>query len=124
MQRLKSLQSLEGNPPNDALLNHLLIHLMPVDHLEDIPALKTLRNDAEAIGQLIEEGIFVRKDEGILDTGEDAHLIQTICQLFFGKGRDTHLLQGVLLTVLLSLDSVDCREGAFAKLRHHRVLIH
>lgn len=124
MQRLKSLQRLEGNPPNDALIDHLLIDLMPIDHLEDVSTLKTLSDNAEAICKLIEEGIFVGKDKGVLDTGKDAYLIQAICQLLLRKGRNTHLLQGILLTVLLSLDPVDCRESALAQLRHHRVLIH
>lgn len=97
---------------------------MPIDHLEDVSALEALRDDAEAIGELVEEGIFVGEDERVLDTGKDAHLIQAIWQFLLGEGRNAHLLQGVLLTVLLSLDPVDGREGAFAQLWHHRVLIH
>lgn len=59
MQCLKSLQSLEGNPPNDALIDHLLVHLMPIDHLKDVSAFEALSDDAEAIGEFVEEGIFI-----------------------------------------------------------------
>ena len=51
---------------------------MPIDHLEDVSAFEALRDDAEAIGELVEEGIFIGKDERVLDTGKDAHLIQAI----------------------------------------------
>lgn len=59
MQSLKSFQSLEGHPPNDALIDHLLVHLMPIDHLKDVSALEALSDDAKAIGELVEEGIFI-----------------------------------------------------------------
>lgn len=124
MQCLKSLQSLEGNPPNDALIDHLLIHFMPIDHLKDVSAFKALSDDAEAIGKFVKEGIFIGENEWVLDTGKDAYLIQAICELLLGKGRNTHLFQGVLLAVLLSLDPVYGRESALAQLGHHRVLIH
>lgn len=79
MQCFKSFQGLEGNPPNGTLIDHLLVQLMSIDHLKDVSALEALSHDAEAVGEFVEEGIFVGEDERVLDTGKDAHLIKAIC---------------------------------------------
>lgn len=52
---------------------------MSIDHLKDVSALEALSHDAEAVGEFVEEGIFVGEDERVLDTGKDAHLIKAIC---------------------------------------------
>ena len=87
---------------------------MPIDHLKDVSTLEALSDDAEAIGELVVEGIFIWEDERVLDTGKDAYLIQAICKLLLRKGRNTHLFQGILLTVLLSLYPVNGRESTLA----------
>ena len=72
---LKPFQSLESNPPNHTFLNILLVVFMAIDHLEDVPALKTLSNDAEAIREVIVEGILVRKDVGTFYAGQYANFV-------------------------------------------------
>lgn len=91
MQCLKSFQGLESNSPNDTLINHLLVQLMPIDHLKDVSALEALSHNAEAIGELVEEGIFIGQDERVLYTRKDAYLIEAICKLLLGKRGNTHL---------------------------------
>jgi hypothetical protein len=69
MQSLKALERLVRSPPDDALIYGSLADFMSIDHLQDISSFEALSDDAEAIGKLIEEGIFIGEDVGIVDAG-------------------------------------------------------
>ena len=60
---LKTFECLVGYSPNEWLIDHASVHLGPVDQLEDVPALQALSDDAEAVGELIEEGVSVGEYE-------------------------------------------------------------
>jgi hypothetical protein len=55
----------------------------------------------------LEEDLLVANDAVVLETGQDAHLIQGIFDLFLGKVRQFHFLQRVDLLVCDSLDLED-----------------
>jgi hypothetical protein len=79
---LESFQAVEGHPPNNTLLDVLLVHLITIDHLKDIPTLEALGDDAEAVGELVKEGILVGEDVRTLYAGQNANLVQAVGQLF------------------------------------------
>jgi hypothetical protein len=124
VKSLQSLQTVESHSPNNAFLNVLLVHFVTIDHLKDIPTLEALGNDAEGVGELVEEGILVGEDVWTLYTGQNANFVQAVSQLFLREISNPHLFQGVLLPILLSFHSVYCRKGPLPQLAHHRVLIH
>jgi hypothetical protein len=59
---------------------------MLVDHLEDVSSFQAFGNNTKAVGELVEEGIFVREDIGIFNAGEDAYFIEAIPCFLLGQG--------------------------------------
>lgn len=62
VESLKPSESLMSHSPNEVFINETAVGLISCDELEDIPSLKALSDDAEAIRELIEEGIAVGED--------------------------------------------------------------
>jgi hypothetical protein len=78
-----------------------------VDQLEEVAAFEAFGDNAEGVGQFIEEGVFVGQDEGVVDAGQDAHFVEAVADLFGGEGGDADLLHGVLTSVFFAFDAVD-----------------
>lgn len=113
-----------GHTPDEAFIDGSTIVLGTGDELEQVATLETLGDDTEAVGELIEEGVAVGQDEGAVETGQDADLVQTVGHLLLRERGDAHLLEGVFASVLPATDTVYCREGTLAQLGDHGVLIH
>ena len=98
--------------PDSSLINDLLACLVFGDELEDIPSLEVLGDNAESVGELIVEGIFVAEDVGVVNAGKNSNFIQAVSQLFFIQSRDTNLFHHILTTIFPALDLVDDWEGS------------
>jgi hypothetical protein len=103
-----------GHTPDEAFIDSTAVVLGTGDQLEQVATLEALGDDAEAVGELVKEGVAVGQDEGAVETGQDADLVQTVRHLLLGERGNTHFLEGVLASVLPATDTVDCREGALA----------
>lgn len=53
--------------------------------VEEVAPVSVLHDDAEGGGGVLEKGFLVADDVLLLDGGEDAHLVEGVLLLFFGK---------------------------------------
>jgi len=90
--------------------------LLLVDDAEDVASVGELHHDAEVASLVLEEGILVADDVGMLDGSQDPDLVEGILLLLLGKLAHLDLLHGVEGSVRDPLDRVDLAEGAFAQL--------
>ena len=86
MESSESFQALIGHLPNSGLINDFLSRLMLRNHLKDVPSLEVLSNNAESVGELIIERVFVAEDVGVVNAGKNSDFIETVSQLFFIEG--------------------------------------
>lgn len=103
-----------GHSPDEGLIDCPAIGLGTGDELEEVSALQAFSDDAEAVGELIEEGVAVGEDVGTAETGQDADFIEAVSYLLFGEGGNSHLLESILPSIFLSPDAVHSGEGTLA----------
>lgn len=65
----ESFQDLCGYSPDGLFVDEFLVGFMLIDQMEDVSALEELGDDAEGVGEFIEEGVPVRQDEWVFDAG-------------------------------------------------------
>ena len=50
----------------------------------EISAVEILHDDAEALGLLVDEGLAITDDVGVIEGGEDTDLVEGVCFLALG----------------------------------------
>lgn len=114
MERFEAPDDLDEVVP-DGLLGELQARtFFLIDNLEHVAAVGVLHDQAQAVSGVFEESFLVADDVRVLDTREDAHLIQRVLALFAAQFVHFHLFHGVDDVVRFSVDQVDFREGALA----------
>lgn len=70
-----------------------------VDFVEEVAVIGDFHDDAEGVGRLVEEGVFVADDELALDGGQNADFVQGTFLLLVVQRGQLHLFQRVLSVV-------------------------
>jgi hypothetical protein len=65
---------------------------------------------------VVEEGLLVRDDVGVVETGEDSDFVEGVLLLLLGEGFQFHFFEGVDLVVFVPSHFVDAGVGAQAEL--------
>ena len=107
MQGLKSIQHLDGHPPDIVLIDMLLPLLVTLDEPTQIPAIGKLSDQQQTSPDLIIHSLLIANDVGVGDAGEDSDLVETIGNFSVVAVGDLNFLHGVDETVLFALYLVD-----------------
>ena len=84
VQSFKSSNDLNQIMP-DLLLRKILLRLFPLrNQIQNISSIRILHNNTQSICWVFKKGIFITDDIRVLDTGEDANLIQSVLFLIIG----------------------------------------
>ena len=95
MQDLKSVQHLDGHPPDIVLIDMFLPLLVALDEPAQIPAIGELGDQEQAAGSLIIDGFFIADDVGVGNAGEYPNLVEAIGDFSEIAVRDLDFLHGV-----------------------------
>ena len=80
----------------DSFLSQLLIFaLLLADQLQNVAPVCVFHHDAEAVGCVLEEGLLVANDIGVLDACQDAHFVESVLFLFAGQFLHFYFFHGV-----------------------------
>ena len=107
MKDRKTLECLVGNLPYGAFVDIFPRSFVLFDQLKDITSFEVLCHNAESVGELVIERIFVAENTGVIDAGQNSNLIETVSQLFFVESRNANLFHSILEPIFFAFDLVN-----------------
>lgn len=91
-------------------LEHIaIVRVFHHDTIETVLLIEVSRYLPERRGRLVEESLLVAGNKGILDTGKDADLVESILLFAVGQVLNFDFLKSVLLSVFEALHFVNTR---------------
>lgn len=104
---LESLDDLDEDPPDVVFGEEFCLLLLFDDLLVEVSIVGVVHHDAETVGGRVDEGLLVPDNVGVLDRGQDAHLVECVVLLLLAQVLQLHLLQRILLPIMDSFDLIN-----------------
>ena len=89
-----------------------------------IAVIAVFHHDAQAVGMLLKEGLFITCDVWVFDRGQDSYFIQSIFFLFCGKFHHFDLFKCVSLRIRFPYNLENFRKRAWTKLIYNLKIQH
>lgn len=114
VEGLKSSDNLDEVVPDCPFAKVFFELLFMLNFIQNVATICMLKHNAQLISSVLEEGLLVADDVGMVDGRENADLVKRILLFLPGQFLHFDLFHSVNGAVILSSDLVDFREGSLA----------